>query len=126
MADDERKAALIAALDAQRARLAESAAQLRKMVATVKKARSNLLKNRVAWIVAAAALGVVASRLLPKRSRGGGDRSEPLKTAGRAGLAIAACKIAFDLARPALTAWATSRVSDYFMNGRGSSRGDRR
>jgi hypothetical protein len=117
MAEDRRKAELIAELARARARLTANAQGLRTELDFPTKARRAFTRHPAVWIGGAALLGLLVAKLPARRKKGVVKRkgAEPvLEKAGQAGLLLGALKIAFDFARPALLKWATQRATDYF------------
>lgn len=115
MADSaERKAALIAQLDAQRRQLARQAAGVRASADVSARLQGHFARHRLKWLGGAFFVGLLAMRgRRHRRTTESDPGGNGLKSAGRAGFWIAAAKIAFDLAKPALLSWASSKASDY-------------
>ena len=84
--------------------------------------RRAFARHPAIWIGVALLLGLFISRVpfgrkkaAPAPIRKSKGSVEPVvEKAGIAGLALAGLKMAFDLARPALTAWVTRRVAEHF------------
>jgi hypothetical protein len=116
MAEDKRKAELIAELARSRSRLSTNFAGLRSDLDFPAKARRAFSQNPAIWIGGAALFGLAFSRWLGRPKKVVVDRrgkTAPLAKAGKAGFMLGMLKIAFDLTRPALTGWLTQRVADY-------------
>jgi hypothetical protein len=119
MAEDERKAELIAELAQARTQITDNFHGLGRDLDFASKARRAFKSNPAVWIGAAVVIGVVVARLplgrkkaAPVSSR---KKAEPtVEKVEKAGLLLGALKIAFDIARPTLMGWATRRVADYF------------
>lgn len=108
------KAALIAQLETARARLAVHSQGAQAHLHPGVKMRETFERQRVAWLGGAALLGLIITRLprtkkVVVRRKGG---REELAKAGKAGIAVGALKMAIDLAKPLLIAWATKRIGD--------------
>jgi len=123
MAEDERKAELIAALDRSRVHISGNVQALGRDLDFASRARRAFKTHPAVWIGGAVLLGLAISRLplrrkapslAPRKSRS----AEPaIEKAGKAGLMLGALKIAFDIARPTIMGWATRRVAEYFEAG---------
>jgi len=123
MAEDERKAELIAALAQSRTHITGNVHALGHDLNFVARARRAFKTHPAVWIGGAVILGLVISRL-PLRRKAPSPaphkkRSvEPtIEKVEKAGLLLGALKIAFDIARPTLIGWATRRVASYFEGG---------
>ena len=115
MAEDLRKAELTAELARARARLSGSLDALRHDLDFPGRVKATVRKHPVTWIGGAALCGILLSILPGRRKKVVSNRDGPpvkLAGAGGTGLLLGALKIAFDLARPALTRWAAQRVAD--------------
>ena len=113
MADiDDRKAALIAQLDAHRAQFSDSAHGVRESLDVGARLKSGFAANPVAWVAGAGIAGLALtrfrSRKIPRVKS-----SEPLKAAATVGFAWPVAKLIFDLARPALLSLLTARLADF-------------
>lgn len=117
MAQDPRKAELTAELARSRSQITAQARLLGRDLDFATRARQAFARHPAVWIGGAALLGLLITQL-PRRRKDPAPRrksAEPvLEEAGKAGLAVAALKIAFNIARPALTAWVTRRVAEHF------------
>jgi hypothetical protein len=129
MANDARKAELIAELDGARSRASAFRPQIKGSRAKVSaKAEANLTRNRYAYIAAAALLGFVIAKL-PARTKKVvvNRRGEPLKggleNAGKAGFLIAILKIVVDVTKPVLLAWISKRLGEAVHVGKDVRRG---
>ncbi|HEY3896978.1 MAG TPA: hypothetical protein VGM54_00090 [Chthoniobacter sp.] len=83
--------------------------------------RRAFARHPAIWIGVALVLGLFVSRLPFRRKKAAvaapphKSKVEPVvEKAGIAGVALGVLKIAFDLARPALTAWLTRRLAERF------------
>jgi hypothetical protein len=123
MAQDKRKAELIAELDAARSRLATHAHGLHGELDLAARARKAFARNPFPWIGGASVAGLLIARLFRRQKTVVVERrgeAAALGKAGKAGLLLGALKIAFDVARPALGKWLVHRVSEY-VNEHGKS-----
>jgi hypothetical protein len=111
---EEPKLALTRELDRSRSDLGLHAAQARILANPEPKLRASFSRHRVAWIGAAAVLGLLLAKIPARTKKVKASRkSDPLiADNAKAGLALGAFKIAFDLAKPFLMAWATTRLGD--------------
>jgi hypothetical protein len=120
MAEDARKTELIAELAHTRAQISESVHHLGHDLDFRTRARRAFARHPAIWIGIALLLGLFVSRLPFRRKKAAAaprrkkDVEPVVEKAGIAGLALAGLKMAFDLARPALTAWVTRRVTEHF------------
>jgi len=118
MAQDNDKAELIAQLAQARATISGNAVALRHDLDFPTRAKNAFKRSPIPWLGGAALLGLLVARL-PRRTKtvapvaAKSKKEAVVEEAGKAGLVLGALKIAFDLARPALTRWATQRISDY-------------
>ena len=126
MADESRKAALIAQLDAQRAQLAVSAAGVRVNANLGARLKASMRTHLLAWLGGATLIGVL---LAPRRRRKVlVDRKtrETVQTRNiQAGIALTVLKFAFDFARPMLISWAGPRLAEWVARRAGTARRDR-
>ncbi|MDR3406654.1 MAG: hypothetical protein P4L99_29485 [Chthoniobacter sp.] len=123
MAEDERKAELIAALAHSRTHITGNVHALGRDLDFASRARRTFKTHPAVWIGGAVLLGLVIARLplrrktpsaIPRKSK----HAEPtIEKVEKAGLLLGALKIAFDIARPTLMGWATRRVAEYFEAG---------
>jgi len=123
MAQDERKAELTATLAGARTQISECVDVLGRDLDFRTRARRAFARHPAVWIGVALVLGLFVSRLPFRRKKAAPTRkaAEPtIEKAGIAGLALGALKVAFNLARPALTAWATRRFAEQFDPDRNS------
>jgi hypothetical protein len=128
MAQDARKAELTAALARSRGQISDQVQLLGHDLDFRTRARRAFARHPVIWIGSAALVGLFFARLPLRRKQPAPSRktAEPtIEKVEKAGLALGALKIAFDIARPALTKWATRWVAEYFAQ-RGSSDSRRR
>jgi hypothetical protein len=125
MAEDDRKTELIAELARARSHLAINAQALRHDLDFPTRARNAFKRSPLPWLGGAAVVGLLVAKL-PRRTkkvtvvRKGSEAVA--EKAGKLGLALGALKIAFDFARPALTAWVTKRVTEYSTDTHSSGR----
>jgi hypothetical protein len=116
MAQEQRKAELIAELAAARRRISSDFGALRYALNIPRRAQDAVKRNPFAWVGGATLFGVLLSKLPARRKKvlvtAKGEKVKKV-SAGQAGLLVGTLKIAFDLARPALMKWATQRVADY-------------
>ncbi len=125
MAEDHRKAELTAELARSRRRMSGEFVGLHRALDFPQRAKDAIVKNPVAWAGGAGVVGLLLSKLPARRklTRPTSDAATATVTAaGKTGLILGALKIAFDLSRPALTRWASQRVSDYMESGRNAGR----
>ena len=112
MAEDERKTELIAELARARSHLAVNFQALRRDLDFPTRAKNAFKRSPLPWLGGAAFIGLLVAKF-PRRTkkvtvvRKGNEAAA--EKAGKFGLALGALKIAFDLARPALTTWLTKR-----------------
>jgi hypothetical protein len=127
MAEDERKAELTAELARSRTQITGQWSELRRDLDFVTRARRAFSRHPAVWIGGAVLLGLFIARLPAGRKKAAPAarrRAEPtIEKVEKAGLLQAGLKFAFNLARPALTAWITRRATEYFE---ASNRGDTR
>jgi hypothetical protein len=119
MAEDERKKELITELAHARAQMSDYVHGLGHDLDFRTRARQAFARHPAIWIGTALLLGLFVSRLPFRRKKAAPDaprkKVEPaIEKAGVAGLTLGALKIAFDIARPALTAWVTRRFAERF------------
>jgi hypothetical protein len=119
MAEDERKTALIAELTRTRGQISGNVRALGHYLDFATRARRSFARNPAIWIGSTALLGLLVARLLfgkkqavPTRTRK--TQEAEIEKVGKAGLALAALKIAFNIARPVLIPWATRLFAEYF------------
>ena len=109
----DRKAELIAQLDAQRVQLSASARGLRRSADVGARVKASILQSRAVWFGGAALLGLLLTRLRrPRQVFVDRQSGKKIQAAERTGLLLAVAKIAFDLARPTLLRWASGKVSE--------------
>lgn len=129
MAQDRNKAELIAELARARALLTGSAVALRSDLDFPERAKKAFQNGPLPWLGGAALVGIILARWSPVRAKKTATavrRSEKpiLENAGKAGLLLGILKMVLDFARPAATAWAQKKVTDYIAARQGE--GDRR
>lgn len=117
MAQDPRKSELIAALAEARSGISKNVRGLGDDLNGVHRIEASFRRHRIVWLASASAFGFLVARMPAGRKKGVVVRKEP-RGAGKAkvakaGLMLTTLKIAFDLARPALTKWLTRRVAAY-------------
>ena len=124
MADsDDPKAALIAQLAAQRARISQHAECVRESVNVGKRVKANFSEHSATWLGGAAVAGLLLSRLRSGKKAKSNAARTTFKTAASAGLAWPIAKLLFDLARPALVSILTARLTSYVASRTSSKRG---
>ena len=116
MAENQRKTELTAELARARSRIGANLGALRRDLDFPARAKSAVMKHPAAWVGGATLFGVLLAKLPARKKKPvvhhGGVEAK-IVGAGKAGLLLGALKIAFDLARPAITKWASRRVADY-------------
>src|SRR5277367_5933858 len=121
MAEDERKAELIAELARSRSQITGNWSGLRGDLDIVTRTRQSFSRHPAIWIGGAVLLGLFIARLPPGRKKAtpvARKKAEPtVEKVEKAGLLLAGLKFAFNLARPALIAWVTRRAAAYFDEG---------
>ncbi|MEI9896380.1 MAG: hypothetical protein WDN28_21590 [Chthoniobacter sp.] len=131
MAEDERKAELIATLAQSRTHITGNVRALGRDLDFVSRVRRAFKMHPAVWIGGAVLIGLVISRLplgrktpaaAPRKSKHAESTTEKVE---KAGLLLGALKIAFDIARPTLMGWATRRVAEYFEAGNRGAAGRR-
>lgn len=110
---EDRKAELVAQLARARAGLDRSASKVRDAVDIPRRVRRSFSNNIFLWLGGAAFVGVVISKL-PRRTKKVYVDTEGKRVASagvaKTGLLLAAAKMAFDFARPALMKLAAERL----------------
>ena len=118
MAEDERKAELTAELARARTQITGNWSGLRHDLDIPARARRAFSRHPAIWIGGALLLGLFIARLPLGRKKIAPvtrKKAEPtVEKVEKAGLLLAGLKFAFNLARPALTAWITRRAAEYF------------
>ena len=121
MAEDERKAELTAHLARSRAQITTNFHALGRDLDFASRARRAFKTHPAVWIGGAILIGLFVSRLPFGRKKvtvKAGRKAEPtVEKVEKAGFALGALKLAFDIVRPTLMGWATRRVADYFERG---------
>jgi hypothetical protein len=117
MAQDARKSELIAELARSREALTANVRGLGNDLNLVRRIETAFQRHRFAWLGGATLLGVIIAKL-PARTKKvvvdrQGRKQSTEEKAVKAGLLITVLKIAFDIARPALTKWVAQRVAAY-------------
>jgi hypothetical protein len=115
----DRKAELISELDQARSRAGAYRRQMEGGSQRAShKAEATVARHRYAWIIGAVVLGFIITKL-PSRTKkvyvdrkGKGVQQANLETAGKAGIAMAILKMALDIAKPVIMAWATKRLGE--------------
>lgn len=118
MAQDSRKAELIAELARSRALGTESLHGVRGDLDFKHRLESAFRRHSIAWIVGACLAGLVLAKIPARRRKvkvkvKHRNEAEPENVAIKTGLLLTVGKLVFDVARPALTKWVSRRVSDY-------------
>jgi len=117
MAENQRKAELIADLARARTQISRDVHIVRRDLDFPTRARQAFARHPAIWIGVALVLGLFVARIPLRRKKTVAPRksAEPMiEKAGMAGVAITALKFAFDIARPALMSWATRRFAQQF------------
>ena len=114
---DDRKAALIAQLAAQRRHLSSSALGVRESLHVGRRIQSSVAQHRGVWAAGAALTGLALTRLFSRKPARFRPAARMLQGSAHAGFAWPAIKLVFDLARPALISLLTARIAD-FVSGR--------
>ena len=125
MADyHDRKAELIAEIERARRRASANRQGLQGTGAKVtRKAEANVSRHRYGWMLGAILAGFVIAKL-PARTkkvvvnRKGERVNGNLENAGKAGFLIAILKLAIDITKPVLMAWATKRLGEAVQVGK--------
>lgn len=120
MAQKHDKTQLVSELASARAELSANLGALRRNFDFPARAKKSFKSNPVPWLGGAGVVGLILSRLASGREKKRQITVErrgvepTLEKAGKAGLLLAVLKMVLDFARPAITAWARKRASDYF------------
>lgn len=122
MAEDERKAELTALLARSRTQITHNVHGLGHDLDFAARARRAFKTHPAVWIGGAVLVGLFISRLpFGRKKAAPAPRSKKaeatVEKVEKAGLALGALKIAFDIAKPTLMGWATRRVAEYFEAG---------
>ena len=117
MAQDPRKSELIAELALARREVSANLGGLKRDLNVVRRIETAFQRHRVVWLAGASILGFLLAKL-PARSRKVVVKPRFQKPAAeekvvKAGILVTVLKIAFDIARPALTKWVRRRVAAY-------------
>jgi hypothetical protein len=116
--NDDRKAELRAELERARSRASAFRQQIESRPSVTSKAKSTISRNRVPWLIGAVLLGLIVAKLPPRTKKvpvSPWTRKKvdvPLEQAGKAGFILAILKIAIDVTKPILMAWATKRLGE--------------
>ncbi len=117
MAQDPRKSELVATLAEARRGISSNVRGLGDDLNVVRRIETAFQRHRIVWLAGAGLLGFLVARLPAGRKKVVVVRRGPQTDAGekviKAGLLVTTLKIAFNLARPALTKWVASRVAAY-------------
>lgn len=105
------KSALRLELALARARLSESAHELRASMDVGARAKDSFARHRPAWLGGAAIFGLLLAKLPSRKKTVFVERTtgKTIKPAGKMGLVWSAAKLALNLAQPALIELATKR-----------------
>lgn len=109
---DRHKAALIAEIEISRGELRSAIRRVENSADLVERARKGITKNLSSWLIGASIAGFIFSQILARGTRHthkGTPKPQTAKNLLSSGMALSLGKMAFDLARPALLHWATSR-----------------
>jgi hypothetical protein len=108
------KAALLAELAAARTRLSETGSVLRQKLDLPARAREGFSRHRSVWLGGAALLGLILSKLPPRRRTVFVEKTtgKALGAAGKLGLVWSAAKLAFDVARPFVYEFASKNFGE--------------
>jgi len=125
MAEDDRKTELMADLDAARGRVTVNLRALRRDLDVPTRAKRAFARQPLAWIGGASFLGLMMTRIAFRKKQVvvvHKGKESTVEKAEKAGLLLGILKLVFDLARPALTKWATKFVTDYAYRKMGANR----
>lgn len=111
---DQRKEQLIRELDEARALAGANRRGLAVDLQFGDKIKRNLSRFRGVWLTGALLVGVIISKI-PARTKKvvvprGSKTEREVKQAGKAGLLLAALKMAFDFGKPFITAWIAKKM----------------
>jgi hypothetical protein len=117
---DETKAELIADLERARAKAAVNRRALVNDLQLGRVIRQSIERNKGAWLGGSVLFGLLLSMILggtkrvvvDRKGARGGKAEQEIKQAATAGLLLTGLKMAFNLARPALTKWAMEWISE--------------
>ncbi|MEY5024711.1 MAG: hypothetical protein RLZZ244_239 [Verrucomicrobiota bacterium] len=113
---DRRKAQLIAEIEVSRGEIHSAVHNIRTSANLFERARRHIAQHWGSWLMGAASGGFVLSWLFRRRPRStAAEAGEPVPpataSAAKTGLLISLVKIGFDLAKPSILQWATSKLS---------------
>jgi len=114
MADDALKAELSAQLAQSRRLFSRNLDRLREDLNVPAHIKRNFTNHSTTWIGSAALLGWILSRLPGRKKEVEAQEKERLKSVGKkkTSLLPGVARLLFTAARPALTAFATKKISD--------------
>ena len=117
MAQESRKSELIAELARARHGVSANVRGLRRDFDVGQRLETAYRQHSIAWLTGASLLGFVLARVSARRGkvveRPKGRKPAAEEKVVRAGILVTVLKIAFDIARPALTKWVRRRVAAY-------------
>lgn len=117
MAQESRKSELVDTLAEARRGLSTNARGLRRDLNIVQRVETAFQRHRFVWLAGAGALGFLLSRLPARKAKVTVERKTRKLGAEekvvKAGILVTTLKIAFDLARPALTKWVARSVANF-------------
>jgi hypothetical protein len=113
---DSRKAALIAEIEISRSEIRSAARRIRESANFVERTRSHIGKNFGSWLVGSALGGFVVSQIFRLTKRPAKTVAPPAGGAqgpgwASSGMVLALLKLAFELVRPSLLHWVSSRIA---------------
>ena len=126
MADESRKAELIADLARARGELTAHTRAVRRDLDVATRMKSSFRRHHLVWLAGAGLLGLLLTRR-PRRKQAAPRpwrKPAPEAKAVKAGLLLTAMKLAFDILRPVLTKWLANQVTAY-TEGRSRTRARR-
>lgn len=109
------KSELSAELDHARAKLARNMDAFQHDIDVPHHLKNSFRAHKGIWMGAAAALGLLLAKIPARKKKVYVQKvsGERLKNLEKTGLALAVAKLAFSAARPAITAFATKKITDF-------------